>query len=120
MKIKQYIEECVGGQLLTPNASLLILDFFEKFQERYPELSLVMDGCPGGDSDSFLLALDDGTHHIEFELIDGYWEFFYIERNSEEYENISFHYFDSLDRVDYFIKQVDVKKFPQKTNVLNV
>ena len=93
-EMSKYIEECVNSQHLTVDVSLVALEFYRKFKERYPNKDL--DAAPCG-NDGFLFALDDGTHHREFELCEGEWEFFYKNRKTDELYDCDFIDFEDVD-----------------------
>jgi len=80
--MEEYVEDCVNRQLLSVDASLIVLSFWEAFHERYPNLN--MDAAPSGVQNEFMLALDDSQNYMEFELIGEVWECFYRDRKTEE------------------------------------
>jgi len=103
----EYVEGCVKEGYLPSYVSLIILSFYERFRERYE--GIPMDAAPSG-SESFLLALDNGNHYIEFEflwskaIVDGKWEFFYRNRETDEMVGMEFKKVN-FDAVDKYIQR---------------
>jgi hypothetical protein len=93
-EMSEYLEECVNSQHLTVDVSLVALEFYCAFKERYPDKEL--DAAPTC-KDGVLLALDDGTHYREFEFCNGKWEFFYRNRNTDELYDCDFTTFEDID-----------------------
>jgi len=64
-----------------------------------------MDASPCSDLDGFMLAIDDGIHHSEFELCDNEWEFFYRNRDTKELYDCNIENFDFRE-VDKYLKRI--------------
>ena len=101
MTMFEYIEECVQGEILSLDASFLAIEFYKKLKEQYPNLE--MDASPIC-RNGFLFALDDGVHHTEFELCDGVWEFFYMDRETEEMYDCIIENFD-FSKIDKYLRR---------------
>jgi hypothetical protein len=103
--MEEYVEDCVNRQLLSVDASLIVLSFWEAFHARYP--SLTMDAAPSFVQNEFMLAIDDSQNHMEFELIGEVWECFYRDRKTEEsfFEEFNFCHEIPWEEFDPYIKR---------------
>ena len=102
--MQEYVQECVNERLISVDVSLVALDFYDRFKEKYPNLEF--DACPT--SKGFLMALDDGIHYREFEYFENKWEFFYKNRKTMELYDCDIIDFD-FEKVDEYIQRGSCK-----------
>lgn len=98
-----YINRCVIEDYITDGESVYLINFYKKFNLRYPNISI--DACPyisEYGKHAFLFALDNGDECLHFEWFEGnIWEVFYRNRLTNEmfgFEDLTEIDFDSLDK----------------------